>query len=105
MGWMGRRPFLAAWLSVACTVLVMGGLQARPQDGQDVAAIFPPWIGSGQAIERIALAGGTLVRMGIADTILVAHSDGGDFPQKLHDQGAWLVIDPVALGGCLTRAR
>jgi hypothetical protein len=97
----GYKPLLAAVLMIVVSALTMAALEASPRNGQDVAAIFPPWIDSGQAIERIAQAGGAVVRLGATDTILVVHSDSTDFPEKLRAQGAWLVVDPVAFGGCL----
>jgi hypothetical protein len=98
----GRRPLLVAVLVLCCSVLALAALQAQPRDGDDVAAIFPPWIDGSEAIGRIGAAGGALVRTGITESILVVHGEGADFAARLRQAGAWLVVDPVAFGGCLT---
>ena len=101
MSVLSRRPFLAAFVLMAASSFVLGGLEAQPKDGGDVAAVFPPWISGTGAFERVAEAGGAVIRAGVVDTILVAHSDDSDFARRLHRAGAWLVLDPVAFGGCL----
>lgn len=94
---------VAAVLAVAST-LPLGWLEAQPRASSDVAAIFAPWVGAGGAIERIARAGGATVRTGIAGNIVVAHGDDPAFADRLRAEGAWLIVDPVALGGCLAPA-
>jgi hypothetical protein len=86
------------------SLLGLASLEARPGDSRTVAAIFPPWIGGQSAFGRMAAAGGAVIRAGLIDTILVGHSDDPDFVERLHERGAWLVLDPVAFGGCLTPA-
>jgi hypothetical protein len=98
-----RRPLLSALLLMAASIVGLAGLEARPGDGRTVAAIFPPWIGGAVAFGRMADAGGEVVRAGLLDTILVGHSEDPGFVGRLHRMGAWLVLDPVAFGGCLTR--
>ena len=99
-----QRPLLAALLLMTASSAGLAGLEAQPGDGRTVAAIFPPWIDAAGAFGRMADAGGEVVRVGLLDTILVGHSDDPAFVDRLHRLGAWLVLDPVAFGGCLTRA-
>jgi hypothetical protein len=98
---LSRRPLLAAILLLLVSTATLAGLEARPRDGRDVAAVYPPWMTGASAFERVAQAGGAIVRAGALDTILVAHGDDPDFAVRLRDGGAWLVLDPLALGGCL----
>lgn len=100
---LSRRPMSVAVLAIMVSTFLLAGLQAHPRNGQDVAVVFPPWIDSGNAIGRVARAGGAIVRLGIVDTILVVHGEGGDFASRLRASGAWLVVDPVAFGGCLVQ--
>lgn len=83
------------------SALPFGWLEAQPSDGRDVAAIFPPWIGAAEAVGKVAQAGGAVVRMGISGNIVVAHGDDPAFADRIGRAGAWLIVDPVALGGCL----
>jgi len=101
---LSRRPLLAALSLMAASTVAMAALEARPRDGRDVAAIFPPWVGATDAFGRVAQAGGVVVRQGIVDAILVAHGDDPEFATRLEGVGAWLVLDPIAFGGCLTRS-
>jgi hypothetical protein len=86
---------------VVASVLAMAALQAHPRDGAQVAAVFSPWTDGGGAIARVAQAGGLVVRRGIFDTIVVVQSDQPGLIARLYAAGAWLVIDPATLGGCL----
>lgn len=82
---------------VAVFPLVVSGLVGlAPGGGGEVAAVFPPWWG----VERVvAQAGGagSVVRMGGVSFVVVVA--GADRP-RLRRDGAWLLLDPVALGGC-----
>jgi len=100
---LARRPLLAALVLMAASTVALAGLEARPREGSDVAAIFPPWVTGVGAFARVAQAGGSVVRPGALDTILVAHSDAPGFAERLQTVGAWLVVDPIAFGGCLVR--
>ncbi|MGP1393902.1 MAG: hypothetical protein ACTS3R_00135 [Inquilinaceae bacterium] len=75
----------------------------RPAPGaEQLVAVFPPWLSLDQAIGRIGAAGGVAVRSGAIDSILLARSDAPDFAKALRQAGAWLVADPIVLGGCFS---
>lgn len=98
--WRDLRP--AAALLVA-TLVVMTILTFRPAPGAaQLVAVFPPWVSLDQAIGRIGAAGGVAVRTGALDSILLAQSDAPDFAKALRRAGAWLVADPIVLGGCFS---
>jgi hypothetical protein len=92
---------IAAALLAAASVLAMAALQAQPRDRTRVAVIFAPWTSAGQAIARVAQAGGRIVRPGLIDAIVVVQGDDADLADRLHAAGAWAVVDPAAWGGCL----
>ena len=96
-----HRAFLFAIAVALGSAAPLGWLQARPRDGQNVAAVFAPWLGTERAFGLVASAGGEIVRTGFIGTILVAHSDSPGFAERLRSAGAWMVVDPLALGGCL----
>jgi hypothetical protein len=95
------QPWMAIVALLVASVLAMAALQAHPRDGAQVAAVFPPWTDDGGAIARVAQAGGLVVRRGIVDAIIVVQSDQPGLIARLYAAGAWLVIDPATLGGCL----
>jgi hypothetical protein len=85
------------------SVLPIGWIEARPRDDRQVAAIFAPWTGHEAAFFRAATAGGRVVREGVFDNILVVRAERPGLIDRLYAAGAWLVIDPVAFGGCLVK--
>jgi hypothetical protein len=84
-------------------VLPIAWVEARPRDDRQVAAIFAPWAGHDAAFLRAATAGGRVVREGILDNILVVRAERPGLIGRLYAAGAWIVIDPVAFGGCLVK--
>ncbi|MCG6121314.1 MAG: hypothetical protein MEP57_01205 [Microvirga sp.] len=89
---------LFALASVTAPLALLGG--ARPgADG--VAIIFAPWTDAGAAIERVARAGGEIARAGGFPFVTIAVASGPDFARRIREEGAWLLLDPQALGGCL----
>ncbi|MBY0298177.1 MAG: hypothetical protein K2X71_19455 [Methylobacterium sp.] len=71
------------------------GLAAMPC-GPVVAVLGPP----GDIGRIVARAGGAILRAGAAGNLLVARSDAPGFTLRLYAAGAWLVLDPMAAGGC-----
>jgi hypothetical protein len=96
-----KQALVAAAFFTALSVTAMATLQAHPRDGTQVAAVFSPWMDAEHAFARVAQAGGLVVRRGIIDAIVVVHSDDPGLIARLYAAGAWAVIDPATLGGCL----
>jgi hypothetical protein len=99
----GWRVMAAAVGMIVVSVLPIIWVEAQPRDGGDVAAIFAPWATRESAFARVLAAGGTVVRQGTLDTILVVHGANPGLIGRLYAAGAWAVIDPVAFGGCLVK--
>lgn len=86
------------------STLILGWLGLAPLDARNgVAVIFPPWIGSADAVTRAAAAGASLVRMGRYPFIVVVHPQGEGYLRRVMGDGAWAVLDPQGFGGCLAR--
>jgi hypothetical protein len=96
-----KQAVVAAAFFTALSVIAMAALQAQPRDGTQVAVVFSPWTGGDHAFARVAQAGGLVVRRGIIDAIVVVQSDDPGLIDRLYAAGAWAVIDPATLGGCL----
>jgi hypothetical protein len=101
-----RSPhrFLATWLP--CTALAAGSVLAalamtlQPPESGPVAAVFPPWWSATQALVAAASAG-TPIRFGATGFVVVILPDTQGAVGRLRQAGAWAVLDPLALGGCV----
>jgi hypothetical protein len=99
----GWRVIAAAVGMIVLSAVPIIWIAAQPRDGADVAAVFAPWATRESAFARVVAAGGTVVRQGTLDTILVVHGGNPGLIGRLYAAGAWAVIDPVAFGGCLVK--
>jgi hypothetical protein len=83
-------------MAVACPLAAAFAAQALPMPDGPVAAIFPPWWDSASSIAASGNAG-PVIRLGAADfVVVVAATDR----QRLWQDGAWLLLDPMVAGGC-----
>ena len=99
-----RRP---VWLNAGALLLVswlmVAALSLAPRPDADVVAVvFPPWWDEGRALLTAASTGAAIIRSGALPTILVVQPADRDGRARLRRAGAWLVLDPQALGGCLS---
>lgn len=98
------RGRLATW--VPCVALAVGSLLAAgasslgPSQDGPIAALYPPWWSASQCL-LAAAAGGMPVRFGAAGFVVVVVPDTPDAARLLRHAGAWLLLNPRALGGCL----
>ena len=86
---------------LALSVLPLAALESAPASDSDLAAIYAPWIGADGAVVRAASAGGAIVRLGLIGAIVVVHDERPGLAGRLRASGAWLLLDPKFLGGCL----
>jgi hypothetical protein len=98
------RDFLPAAALVVVCVFWLAAATLRPQPGQtQIGVVFPPNIGAQDVLARIAEAGGRLVREGAWPFIAVVAMDDARVLARLDDLGVLFTVNPLALGGCLTR--
>lgn len=96
-----RIAFLLAF--VLLTLGAPLALIAGPKDmNAGVAVVFPPWIDEATAMSRVGAAGGAVIRAGNVGFISVAMPDSPAFANDIRKAGAWLLLDPQVVGGCLT---
>lgn len=82
-------------LAAAPTLLALSSV---PQSGQ-AAVLFDPSLERSALMLQVAESGADLVRFGGAPGLVIVDlPDEG--PSALRRAGAWLVLDPVLLGGC-----
>ncbi|CAN5367994.1 hypothetical protein BH10PSE18_BH10PSE18_39370 [soil metagenome] len=80
--------------------LVVATLYPSGKDGQ-YAVVAPPWYSVNQTIALIQAADGRIVDTGDYANMAIVHSTKPDFVRALYGAGAWLVIDPLRLRGCI----
>ncbi len=74
----------------------------RPAEDRDqFAVVAPPWYSLMQTAALVARAGGSIVGAGGYGNVIIAHSNHAAFQDALYQAGAWLVLDPLLLRGCL----
>lgn len=70
-------------------------------DGGQYLVIAPFGYDLVQTVELVGAAGGDIVDLGDLANVVIVHSENPRFVRALYRAGAWLVIDPMRLGGCL----
>lgn len=87
---------------------LLGALAAglAPRDGEaELAVIGAPWAQLEGMAGLVASADGRIVEAGGLPNVIFARSDRPGFAAALYRAGAWLVLDPALLRGCLGGAR
>jgi hypothetical protein len=100
----GRRggATLPVVLLLLFSLLAAPVASLAPREGEtQFAVIASPWQGFGDMMALVADADGTIVDAGRLSNAVIAHSDNPDFVGAAYRAGAWLVLDPVLLRGCL----
>jgi len=97
--WSGLLPSAALLLCSAFAALLIG---LAPTAGQtQFAVITAPWWDLSRTAALVGAAEGDILDVGGLPNVVIAHSDAPGFVAALYEQGAWLVLDPVLLRGCL----
>ncbi len=94
--------WLAPTLLLIVSLIATLAIGLAPRAGQaQYAVIGAPWKTLDEMVGIVAAADGALVDAGAFTSILFAQSDNPDFAGAAYRAGAWLVLDPVLLRGCL----
>jgi hypothetical protein len=97
--WRDCGPALAL-LIVSAIGIMAGSFSPTGHYGQ-YAVLAPPWYDFAQTVGLVDRAGGTIVGVTAMSALLIVHSDQHGFVRALYRAGAWLVVDPGRLRGCL----
>ncbi len=88
---------VGAFAMIAASPVLMA-VTTAPSSGQ-VAVMFDPRLDRADLMRAVADADASLVRFGgLPGTVIVDMPDGG--VARLAASGAWLIADPIMLGGC-----
>lgn len=90
----------AALMAVFLLGLVIATLYPTGKDGQ-YAVVAPPWYSLSRTMALIQVADGRIVDTGDRANMVIVQSTHPDFVRTLYRAGAWLVIDPLRLRGCI----
>jgi hypothetical protein len=96
--WLNAAALLvSSWIAIATF-----SLQVRP--GAEVVAVaFPPWWSAQRVFLAAAAANAAIVRDTALPALLVVRPDDFDGLTRLHEAGAWLVMDPQAIAACFAK--
>jgi hypothetical protein len=93
---------MPAALLLLCSVIGVATIGLAPRSGQtQLAVVAAPWKSLVQTAELVGAADGAVVEAGGLPNVIIAHSDDPGFADALYHAGAWLVLDPILLRGCL----
>ena len=101
--WQDFAPAITLLIVSAAAIFVAA--LSPSGDRSQYAVVALPWYNLTQTVELVATAGGDIVDFGSMADVVIAHSESAGFVRALYRAGAWLVIDPVGLRGCLGFAR
>ncbi|WP_193184442.1 hypothetical protein [Nisaea sediminum] len=90
-----------ALLIVSSAFLAGLMLTAPVRSDQTVAAIFPPWFDKSSVLGAVSEAGGSMLRHGGTNNIALVRLERPDASERLRNAGAWAVVDPGGLFGCI----
>ena len=82
------------------SVPVAGALSDAPEIGQ-AAILLNPASSRAEQVERIARTDARIVRFGALNGVVIVDMPDTQTRRALRQAGAWLVADPLILGGCL----
>ncbi|WBQ12057.1 hypothetical protein L2D00_09390 [Hyphomonadaceae bacterium BL14] len=90
---------LGLCLTLCATLPVAGAVLGAPETGQ-AAVLFHPSSTPSQIALAAAGAGVDIVRFGRAPGTVIVNIETPAGQAALRQAGAWLIADPVILGGC-----
>ncbi|MFK4825862.1 hypothetical protein ACI0FM_13910 [Paenochrobactrum sp. BZR 588] len=64
--------------------------------------VMPLWSDTGETLAMIGRANGEIISINDKTGIALVYSDEDDFVSKIYEAGAWLVFEPLELGGCIS---
>lgn len=94
------RAYLVPSALLLVSILLIGWLDFRPTPSRPVLVIFSPMTSNTEAFVAAASAGGRILGLGGLANSVVAQSDEPAFFTRLHQAGAWFIVDAFGRAGC-----
>ncbi|MEQ8666054.1 MAG: hypothetical protein RIC16_10030 [Rhodospirillales bacterium] len=95
----------AAFIFALSTVFLFTASFAVPNPVRQVAVIYQPGTSLPEIVSSAGAAGARLVRLGAYDNIAVVDFGRQVATAGIELPGAWLIVDPLRLGGCWLDSR
>lgn len=98
---MSRTPALClvAAFALSAATPIIGAAALAPDTGQ-AAVLFDPRLTRAEQAEAAARANAAIIRFGAAPGSIVVELPDTGGRAALRAAGAWIVADPIILGGC-----
>lgn len=96
-------PLAGALLVVASLAPLFAAQDVADAHSGTVAAVFPPAFTAEDSFGAAVRAGGRIVQDGGWANVILVRDDAPGLAGRLRREGAWLVLAPEGLGGCLIR--
>ena len=88
-------------IGLVSAVPFAGALADAPVTGQ-AAILLNPSLSKAEQMNRIAATQARIVRFGALNGLVIVDMPDPETRRALRRSGAWLIADPLILGGCLT---
>lgn len=95
----GRLAWLGPVALCVVSLVAAMGIAVQPRPDGPIAAVFPMWWSEADSFAAASTAGAP-VRFGTLPFIVVVMPADDAAAERLQQAGAWLLLDPIALGGC-----
>jgi hypothetical protein len=83
-------------------LVVTASIAVTPRDPlAPVAVVFAPWIGADAAMAAATGAGAQVLQAGGSSNIIIVQPGDAGYAARVTAEGAWLVADAAAVGGCV----
>ena len=93
-------PYIPAVAIAAAGLLAIGFTQLRPPERGTVIAIFHPGMSDYDVMAQISHGPDFIIAKGPAAHSYIIQSDEDNLPQRLKNNGAWLVLNYLGTAGC-----
>ncbi|MDE1900873.1 MAG: hypothetical protein KGI37_04405 [Alphaproteobacteria bacterium] len=99
---MNFRDLLPALCLLIGSTAILGWMEYRPQyTGSPVFAVFSPFLTADQTRRIAENIGANIVTESRFPFALIVQSDAPYFSRRLHEAGAWMVLDASGRGNCM----
>ncbi|XBQ17532.1 MAG: hypothetical protein ABL308_06525 [Oceanicaulis sp.] len=90
---------MLAMVTLVAGLPAAGAVATAPETGQ-AAVLFNPALTDAELAAAAASSGAAIVRFGALPGSLVVDLPDARAKERLRAAGAWMIADPVVLGGC-----
>lgn len=87
-------------MAIGAVALLYAMLVPTGMNGQ-YGVVLPVWTDLGQSLAIVGQANGEIISINDKTGIALVYSGEDDFVSKIYEAGAWLVFEPLELGGCI----